>query len=264
MPFRYNPPPNWPAPAPDWEPANDWMPDPAWGPPPDGWSVWLFVPEAPDSAAVLRLAGAWLGVAFVFGIGAAREGVAGGLIALGLVGLGVAAATFIKGRVAWAHVHDRTVGSYVCAAAVASVVIGGVALPNPGPRTLAVAQQIVELPTVVVSADPVIAEQAPLPSSPTARPTRASRATPQVTTPSPLPLRTYPLRTAIATPSRQAPDAPQRTTRAARPSAPQTVPSTPPATTQPSSPSSSPSVVPSPSDSPTVEETIDDGPPSPT
>ena len=33
----FNPPPNWPTPAPGWTPPPGWKPDPAWGPAPEGW-----------------------------------------------------------------------------------------------------------------------------------------------------------------------------------------------------------------------------------
>lgn len=46
--YRYNPPPNWPAPpAQGWTPPRDWQPDPSWGPAPEGWEFWV----APDGGA---------------------------------------------------------------------------------------------------------------------------------------------------------------------------------------------------------------------
>ena len=42
--YRFNPPPNWPAPPENFVPVAEWEPDRAWGPPPDGWLVW--VPES--------------------------------------------------------------------------------------------------------------------------------------------------------------------------------------------------------------------------
>jgi hypothetical protein len=42
MTFRYNPPPNWPAPpSPGWVPPQGWTPDSSWGPPPQGWDFWI-------------------------------------------------------------------------------------------------------------------------------------------------------------------------------------------------------------------------------
>lgn len=49
--IRFNPPPNWPAPPPEWTPPPGWTPDPAWGAPPADWQLWI-----PDPAP----AGAWL------------------------------------------------------------------------------------------------------------------------------------------------------------------------------------------------------------
>ncbi|TCO43616.1 hypothetical protein EV646_112193 [Kribbella antiqua] len=46
MGYRFNPPPNWPAPPPGWTPPPDWRPDPAWPPPPPGWALWV-----PDDTA---------------------------------------------------------------------------------------------------------------------------------------------------------------------------------------------------------------------
>lgn len=42
--YRFNPPPNWPAPPQGWQPPPGWQPDPAWPTPPAGWELW--VPEA--------------------------------------------------------------------------------------------------------------------------------------------------------------------------------------------------------------------------
>jgi hypothetical protein len=39
--WRFNPPPNWPAPPhPGWQPPAGWMPDSRWPPPPPGWQLW--------------------------------------------------------------------------------------------------------------------------------------------------------------------------------------------------------------------------------
>ena len=46
MTMRFNPPPGWPKPPPNWLPPAGWKPDPSWPPPPDGWHLWL-----PDEAA---------------------------------------------------------------------------------------------------------------------------------------------------------------------------------------------------------------------
>jgi hypothetical protein len=45
MGYRYNSPPNWPAPpSADWLPPDGWKPDPAWPPAPDGWNFWVEDP----------------------------------------------------------------------------------------------------------------------------------------------------------------------------------------------------------------------------
>ena len=41
MGYRFNPPPNWPAPPPGWVPPPGWMPLPEWPDPPAGWQVWV-------------------------------------------------------------------------------------------------------------------------------------------------------------------------------------------------------------------------------
>ena len=45
MALVFNPPPNWPAPPAGWTPTPTWRPDPAWGPVPDGWQLWVEVPD---------------------------------------------------------------------------------------------------------------------------------------------------------------------------------------------------------------------------
>jgi len=46
--WRYNSPPNWPAPpSPDWRPVDGWKPDARWPPPPVGWQFWIQ--DAPQS-----------------------------------------------------------------------------------------------------------------------------------------------------------------------------------------------------------------------
>jgi hypothetical protein len=49
--FRFNPPPNWPAPPPGWTPPQGWMPDPSWPAPPYGWPLWTEDPGAPGATA---------------------------------------------------------------------------------------------------------------------------------------------------------------------------------------------------------------------
>jgi hypothetical protein len=41
MGYRFNPPPNWPAPPPGWIPAPGWRPSPEWPAPPPGWQLWI-------------------------------------------------------------------------------------------------------------------------------------------------------------------------------------------------------------------------------
>jgi hypothetical protein len=41
MGYRFNPPPNWPAPPPGWVPAPGWRPSPEWSAPPPGWQLWI-------------------------------------------------------------------------------------------------------------------------------------------------------------------------------------------------------------------------------
>jgi len=49
--LRFNPPPNWPAPPPDFVPPPRWQPDPAWPPPPAGWQLWVPDDSEPDGPA---------------------------------------------------------------------------------------------------------------------------------------------------------------------------------------------------------------------
>lgn len=46
--YRFNPPPNWPAPPAGWTPPYGWQPDPSWPPPPAGWELWVIVPDPAD------------------------------------------------------------------------------------------------------------------------------------------------------------------------------------------------------------------------
>ena len=41
MGYRFNPPPNWPAPPSGWVPAPGWRPSPEWPAPPPGWQLWI-------------------------------------------------------------------------------------------------------------------------------------------------------------------------------------------------------------------------------
>ena len=56
--MRFNPPPNWPAPAPGWYPPPGWEPPAEWGPPPIGWPLRVpdvapgYVTSTPGSRAV--------------------------------------------------------------------------------------------------------------------------------------------------------------------------------------------------------------------
>jgi len=38
---RFNPPPGWPEPPPDWTPPPGWRPNAAWPPAPPGWQFWV-------------------------------------------------------------------------------------------------------------------------------------------------------------------------------------------------------------------------------
>jgi len=41
MGYRFNPPPNWPAPPPGWVPSPGWLPSPEWPALPLGWQLWI-------------------------------------------------------------------------------------------------------------------------------------------------------------------------------------------------------------------------------
>ena len=41
MGYRFNPPPNWPAPPPGWVPSPGWRPSPEWPAPPPAWQLWI-------------------------------------------------------------------------------------------------------------------------------------------------------------------------------------------------------------------------------
>lgn len=54
--FRYNSPPNWPAPPEGWTPPEGWQADPAWGPAPEGWQFWEQpVEQAPEGPLVMAV-----------------------------------------------------------------------------------------------------------------------------------------------------------------------------------------------------------------
>lgn len=46
--MRFNPPPGWPRPPPDWVPPNGWTPDPRWPAPPPGWQLWIASGDEPN------------------------------------------------------------------------------------------------------------------------------------------------------------------------------------------------------------------------
>lgn len=67
--MRFNPPPNWPAPAPGWQPPAGWQPDPSWGPPPPGWNLWVDDLGRPAAAPKQGMGtGAKVGLAVVGGL----------------------------------------------------------------------------------------------------------------------------------------------------------------------------------------------------
>ena len=51
MPYRFNPPPNWPAPPSGWVPPPDWRPSPDWPAPPAGWQLWIEDTPIPSHIA---------------------------------------------------------------------------------------------------------------------------------------------------------------------------------------------------------------------
>lgn len=51
MGYRFNPPPNWPAPPPGWSPPPGWQPDPSWPAPPSGWNFWVEDDPTPARAS---------------------------------------------------------------------------------------------------------------------------------------------------------------------------------------------------------------------
>lgn len=59
--MRFNPPPGWPRPPPDWAPPKGWKPDPLWPAPPPGWQLWIATDDERDQVSkavdVLRAAG---------------------------------------------------------------------------------------------------------------------------------------------------------------------------------------------------------------
>lgn len=54
MGYRFNPPPNWPAPPPGWVPAPGWGPSPEWPAPPPGWQLWIDDTAPAPSPALER------------------------------------------------------------------------------------------------------------------------------------------------------------------------------------------------------------------
>ena len=54
MGYRFNPPPNWPAPPPGWVPAPGWGPSPEWPAPPRGWQLWIDDAAPAPSPALER------------------------------------------------------------------------------------------------------------------------------------------------------------------------------------------------------------------
>jgi hypothetical protein len=48
---KFNPPPGWPKPPPDWQPPAGWSPDPSWPALPDSWELWIMMTS--DAAEVV-------------------------------------------------------------------------------------------------------------------------------------------------------------------------------------------------------------------
>jgi hypothetical protein len=59
MGYRFNPPPNWPAPPSGWVPPPGWSPLPEWPTPPLGWQLWvddaIAAPDSADGDQISRL-----------------------------------------------------------------------------------------------------------------------------------------------------------------------------------------------------------------
>src|SRR5690349_2242884 len=53
MGYRFNPPPNWPAPPPGWFPPPGWRPAVEWPAPPPGWQLWVDDGAVPAPAPVV-------------------------------------------------------------------------------------------------------------------------------------------------------------------------------------------------------------------
>jgi hypothetical protein len=51
---RFNTPPGWPEPPPDWTPPPGWQPNPAWPPAPPGWQFWLPPARRGDNERAAR------------------------------------------------------------------------------------------------------------------------------------------------------------------------------------------------------------------
>jgi hypothetical protein len=54
MGWRFNPAPGWPSPPPGFEPAPGWRPDASWPAAPQGWQLWLWVPDLPVAPGAAR------------------------------------------------------------------------------------------------------------------------------------------------------------------------------------------------------------------
>ncbi len=128
MPWRFNPPPNWPAPPADWTPPPGWTPDPAWGPAPDGWQLWIESDEGldrPRSSRVLvdkRVGGVLVAVTgLVLLVVSGAEAVGGVLVLAGLAALLVGGIGIRRRGVRWARIRSRGMAVVVAA-------VGGVAL----------------------------------------------------------------------------------------------------------------------------------------
>lgn len=51
MPYKFNPPPNWPVP-PGFTPPEGWQPDPSWPDAPQGWQFWVLPPSAESGSTL--------------------------------------------------------------------------------------------------------------------------------------------------------------------------------------------------------------------
>ncbi len=196
---RFNPPPGWPQPPPEWQPLPGWRPDPRWPAPPPDWQLWVDDPgdqpegsaEAPQpqpqprpvrparqgasptapvtrswphaAFALVRRRPGWTVVGVFFLLGA-FGGLGSAFLLGGLAGLGWAIVAFLRSRGKNATAPRRGRSALIGAAGLTAVIAGAAISPAPPAQVAAPAPA-----ASTTAADPTPAATTPTPPAPSSQ-----------------------------------------------------------------------------------------------